>query len=128
MTFASHVATATASLEDPRLRMTACSCDESTVIEMPHADLLPALFIAVRELDGEPFDLTGWTLTLEMLGPVSVSSSATAGTDGVIQHDWTTGQTDMPGDYVMQVRGTAPAPDGRQQTFRVLQMLRVMPA
>lgn len=127
MTLASHSATATATTEDPRNSLMDCGCSTSSVIEMPRGDLLPALFIAVQERDGEPFDFTGWTLTLEMFGTVNVSASATAGTDGVIQHDWSTGQTDMPGDYVMQVRGAAPAPDGRQQTFRVRQLLRILP-
>lgn len=86
-------------------------------------DLLPALALEVSE-GGAPFDFTGWTLTITVDGPVTVTGAATGDASGNITYAWTAGQTAMPGDYAVYVVGTSPAP-AKQRTFRLPDLVSI---
>lgn len=79
-------------------------------------NLLPE-YIADATTCGMPFDFTGWTLTFEMRGPVTITGAATGTIDGVLTHNWVAGDTDIPGEYEVLFRGVSPS--GRPRTFVV---------
>lgn len=105
--------------------MTCFTCSSSSSpIEITQGDLLPAYFADVTGVDGR-FDFTGWTLTFQLLGPVVLTGPAVGSDAGELRHDWAIGETDVPGDYEVLFHGLAP--DGRPQTFRVPETLRILP-
>jgi hypothetical protein len=94
------------------------SCDSASgpVFTIYVGDLRPSYTVDVSDCDG-PVDFTGWTLTFEMRGPVTVTGLATGDAFGAITHFWIAGQTDVLGDYQVIFHGVSPSPESKPQTF-----------
>jgi hypothetical protein len=92
------------------------SCDGDQVV-IRQGDLLPAFNVDVETDDGTEFDLTDWTLTLEMSGPVEVTGSASWAAGEGLTYAWAAGDTDVPGVYQVVIRGVSPAPESLPRTF-----------
>lgn len=87
-------------------------------------DRLPDLLVDVAE-DGRPLDFTGWTVTVQVDGPVSSTGPSLSTAPGVIARAWQAGETDFPGDYAVILYGTSPAPQSYQRTWTAEQALRI---
>ena len=72
------------------------------------------LIVAVTNPTGL-VDFTGWTLTFRMVGPVTITGSATGSAAGVLEYAWAAGNTATPGVYLGVFEGTDP--DDKIQTF-----------
>jgi len=90
-------------------------------------DRLPALELDVSE-NGHRFDFTGWTLTLEISGPITATGAATGNARGEVTFAWAAGATATPGYYAVIIHGTSPTPESLPRTFRADQPLRIEPA
>lgn len=101
------------------------SCGDGglSVFEIFVGDLLPTYVVDVRTCDGA-LDFTGWTLTFEMRGLVTVTGLASGDSAGVLTHAWVAGETAQPGDYEVLFHGTSPA--SKPQTFLVAGVLRIV--
>jgi hypothetical protein len=77
-------------------------------------DLLPIYIADARDCDG-PVDWTGWTLTYELRGPVTITGDVTGDADGRLTIVWEAGDTNFPGDYEVVIIGESP--DGKPRTF-----------
>lgn len=91
--------------------------------EIPKGDRLPPLEVDAELCGGGVFDFTGWSMAIEMVGPVTITGACTL-SGGLITYDWDGGDTDVPGDYEVRFRGTSPS--GKPQTFGPL-LVRVLP-
>lgn len=101
------------------------TCGGGQVFPIIAGDLRPTYVADARTCDG-PVDFTGWTLTFEMRGPVTVLGIATGNADGVLTHFWVDGETDVPGDYEVIFHGISPSPESKPQTFLVPGVVRVI--
>lgn len=104
--------------------MTCADIGGHPVLELVAGDLLPAYVADASDCDG-PFDFTGWTLTFEMAGPVTVTGAATGDASGVLTYVWADGDTDIPGDYRPLFIGVSPAPESKPRTFVVDGVVRI---
>lgn len=100
-----------------------CSGGTGPTQQIGVGDLLPSLVVDVQTCTGG-FDFTGWTLTLELRGPVQVTGAAAGTSEGVVTYDWVAGNTDFPGDYSVRIRGMSPT--GRPRTFPVAGVVRIV--
>jgi hypothetical protein len=85
-------------------------------------DLLPELVAAATYCDPadhgrrKAMDFTGWTsLTFLMVGPRTITGSASGDALGNLQYDWQPGDTNAPGAYRAWFSGVSP--EGKKQTF-----------
>ncbi len=91
--------------------------------EIVQGDQLP-VFVADARTTAGPFDFTGWSLTFVMAGPVTRTGAATGDALGVMTYQWAIGDTAIQGDY--EARFVGVSPEGKQETFRVDGIVRVV--
>jgi hypothetical protein len=103
------------------------SCDFSPgpVVTIYQGDLLPTYTADARSCS-EAFDFTGWTMTFEMSGPVTITGAATGSSDGTLTYAWVAGDTDIPGEYAVTFHGVSPSPESKPRTFVVPGMVEVV--
>ena len=103
-----------------------CSCSTNPGLAFPIfvGDLLP-IYEADASSCAGAFDFTGWTLSFEMVGPVTVTGTATGNASGVLTHVWVAGDTSVPGDYQVIFHGISPA--GARRTFVALGVVSILP-
>lgn len=85
-------------------------------------DTSPALQATLRDDDGTPIDLTGTTVAFHMAPvndrsatTVNAAATVTDATGGVVEYEWTPGDTTEPGVYVAEFEATYS--DGAVESF-----------
>jgi hypothetical protein len=70
-------------------------------------DIGSRLSTVLRDPDGQPIDLTGLTVTANLLPPNRVLDTITlsltgTGADGAVHYDWLTGELDQAGRWMIE--------------------------
>lgn len=70
-------------------------------------DTFPPIIVQVLGNNGEPLDLTGYSATFIISEEVGarpiVNRTGTVLADGKLQFDWLPGETDNPGEYLLEI-------------------------